>query len=185
LIRGSGSAISQQKVIQGPANEHKVNFSMVSFIDAPLKIREVLFVDTADFRFYNNGSILPRRMPYSDGFPMGDPEVVWRARSPSTASDVIPVTLMCNFRRVIAEFRDPDMQKAAETDVRPQIYWDYQIKFKRKALPLRDRLGGIHRLFSHNVQFPISHVHEDNRGSTDTITRVFPVLARIRKEPGE
>jgi hypothetical protein len=42
--------------VTGPAAEHKLNFSTAPVIDAPLKIREVLFVDTADFRFYNNGS---------------------------------------------------------------------------------------------------------------------------------
>jgi hypothetical protein len=148
------------KVLRGPAAEHKVNFSTDYFIDAPLRIREVLFVDTADFRFYNNGFILRRRIPYADGFPIGDPEVVFK-------------------------FRGPDMQKAAETDVRPQIFGDYRIKFKCEALPLKDRLGGIRLLFSHNVQFPISHVHEDNRLSMDTLTRIFPVLERLRKEPGE
>ena len=148
------------KVLRKPAAEHKVSFSSGSFIDAPLKIREVLFIDTPDFRFYNNGFILRRRIPYADGFPIGDPEVVFK-------------------------FRCPDMQKAAETDVRPQTYGDYRIKFKCEALPLKDRLGGIRRLFSHNVQFPLSHVHEDNRASMDTIMRIFPVLERLRKEPGE
>jgi len=148
------------KVLRGPAAEHKVIFSTDPFIDAPLKIREVLFVDTADFRFYKNGFILRRRIPYKDGFPVGEPEVVFK-------------------------FRDPEMQKAAETDVRPQIFGDYRIKFKCEALPLKDRLGGIRLLFSHNVQFPISHVHEDNRLSMETLTRVFPVLKRLKNEPSE
>src|SRR5262245_51944512 len=148
------------KVLRRPAAEHKVSLSTDPFANAPLKIREVLFVDTSDFRFYNNGFILRRRIPYADGFPIGDPEVVFK-------------------------FRDPDMHKAAETDVRPQLYGDYRIKFKCEALPLKDRLGGIRRLFSHNVQFPLSHVHEDNRGSMDTLMRVFPVLQRLKKEPGE
>ena len=148
------------KVLRKPAAEHKVNFSTGTFANAPLKIREVLFVDTADYRLYNNGFILRRRIPYADGFPTGDPEVVFK-------------------------FRNPDMQKAAETDVRPQIYGDYRIKFKCEALPLKDHLGGIRRLFSHNVQFPISHVHEQDRGSMDTLIRVFPVLERLKKEPGE
>ena len=148
------------KLLRRPAAEHKVNLSTDPFLNAPLKIREVLFVDTADFRFYNNGFILRRRIPYADGFPIGDPEVVFK-------------------------FRDPDLQKAAETDVRPQIYGDYRVKFKCEALPLKDRLGGIRLLFSHNVQFPISHVHEDNRLSMETLTRVFPVLERLKKGPGE
>ena len=148
------------KVLRGPAVKHGVTFSTSPFINAPLKIREVLFIDTPDFRLYNNGFILRRRIPYADGFPIGDPEIVFK-------------------------FRDPDMQKAAETDVRPQIFGDYRIKFKCEALPLKDQLGGIRRLFSHNVQFPISHVHEDNRLSMDTLTRVFPVLDRLKKEPSE
>ena len=84
----------------------------------PLQIREVLFLDTEDFRLYNNAFILRRRIPYEDGFPVGDPEIVFK-------------------------FRHPDMQKAAETDVRPQIFGDYRIKFKAEALPLKDGLGGI------------------------------------------
>ena len=38
-------------------------------------------------------------------------------------------------------------------DVRPQIFGDYRIKFKAEALPLKDQLGGIRLLFSHNVEF--------------------------------
>ena len=148
------------KLLHWPATKHKVNFSTDPFIGAPLKIREVLFVDTSDFRFYNNGFILRRRIPYADGFPTGDPEIVFK-------------------------FRDPDIQKAAETDVRPQIFGDYRIKFKCEALPLKERLGGVRLLFSHNVQFPISHVHEDNRLSMDTLARVFPVLERLKKGPSE
>jgi len=148
------------KVLRKPAAKHRVIFSTGSFSNAPLKIREVLFVDTPDFRLYNNGFILRRRIPYADGFPIGDPEIVFK-------------------------FRDPDMQRASETDVRPQIYGDYRIKFKCEALPLKDQLGGIRRLFSHNVQFPLSHVHEANRGSMDTLLRIFPVLERLRREPGE
>jgi hypothetical protein len=148
------------KVLREPAREHKVSFSTGGFINAALKIREVLFVDTADFRFYNNGFILRRRIPYANGFPIGDPEIVFK-------------------------FRDPDMQKTAETDVRPQIFGDYRIKFKCEALPLKDRLGGVRLLFSHNVQFPVSHVHEDNRLSMETLTRVFPVLERLKKQPSE
>jgi hypothetical protein len=69
---------------------------------------------------------------------------------------------------------------------RPERGWGFsRIKFKCEALPLKDRLGGLRLLFSHNVQFPLSHVHEDNRLTMDTLARVFPVLERLRKEPGE
>jgi hypothetical protein len=148
------------KVLRRPAKEHDVNFSMGRFVDAPLQIREVLFMDAKDYRLYNNAFILRRRIPYKDGFPIGDPEIVFK-------------------------FRHPDMQIAAETDVRPQISGDYKIKFKCEALPLKDQLGGICLLFSHNVEFPLSHVQEDNRLSIETLTRIFPVLRKLQKEPGE
>jgi hypothetical protein len=148
------------KVMRRPAAETGVEFSSEDFVDAPLQIREVLFVDTADFRFYNNAFILRRRIPYEDGFPVGDPEIVFK-------------------------FRHPDIQTAAEMDVRPQIFGDYRIKFKAEALPLKDQLGGMRILFSHNVQFPSTHAHEDNRTSMDTLVRVFPALGRLKKSPGE
>jgi len=148
------------KVMKKPAAQNGVKFSADEFIDAPLQIREVLFMDTADFRLYNNAYILRRRIPYEDGFPTGDPEIVFK-------------------------FRHPDMQVAAETDVRPQIFGDYRIKFKCEALPLKNELGGIRMLFSHNVEFPLSHVHEGDPTSFDTIIRVFPVLARLKQHDGE
>src|SRR6476660_1107308 len=122
-------------VLREPAAEHDISVSTKGFVDAPLKIREVLFVDTSDFRLYNNSFILRRRIPYQDGFPAGDPEIVFK-------------------------FRNPDLQKAAETDVRPQILGDHRVKFKCQALPLQTQLGGIRLLYSHNVQFPRSDVGE-------------------------
>ena len=98
------------KVIKKPAARHDVTFSTEEFEDAPLQIREVLFMDTDDFRLYNNAFILRRRIPYEDGFPTGDPEIVFK-------------------------FRHPDMQVAAETDVRPQIFGDYRIKFSARPCP--------------------------------------------------
>jgi hypothetical protein len=148
------------KIMRRPAAEAKVDFSSEDFVDAPLQIREVLFVDTADFRLYNNAFILRRRIPYEDGFPIADPEIVFK-------------------------FRHPDIQTTAQMDVRPQIFGDYRIKFKAEVLPLKDRLGGIRTLFSHNVQFPSTHAHENDRMSMDTIVRVFPALGRLKKSPGE
>jgi hypothetical protein len=148
------------KVMRRPAAAHDVEFSTQDFVDAPLQIREVLFMDTVDFRLYNNAFILRRRIPYEDGFPAGDPEIVFK-------------------------FRHPDMQKAAETDVRPQIFGDYRIKFKAEALPLKDGLGGTRLLFSHNVEFPMSHVHENNPTSLETLIRVFPVLKSLKMRPDE
>src|SRR5262249_51644306 len=84
------------KVMKKPAAEHGGDTPTGGYEDAPLAIREVLFRDTPAFRLYNNAFILRRRIPYKDGFPIGDPEIVFK-------------------------FRHPDMQTAAETDVRPQI----------------------------------------------------------------
>jgi len=73
-------------------------------------VREILFLDTPDFRLYNNAFILRRRISYVDGFPVGGPEIVFK-------------------------FRHPDEQKAAAMDVRPNIAGKYRIKFKAEALP--------------------------------------------------
>ncbi len=148
------------QVLKEPAREYGVALATKDFKDRPLKIREVLFMDTADFRLYNNAFILRRRIPYVDGFPAGDPEIVFK-------------------------FRHPDIQKAAETDVRPQILGDHLVKFKCQALPLKDRLGGIRMLFSHNVQFPVSRAGRGDKLSMEAMTRIFPVLECIKKSPVE
>ena len=46
------------------------------------EVREVLFLDTGDFHLYNNAFILRRRISYEDGFPIGDPEIVFKFRHP-------------------------------------------------------------------------------------------------------
>src|SRR5262245_13873707 len=159
-FRSRKSLFDFAKVLQEPAERHDVTFSTGKFRNAPIQIREVLFVDTSDFRFYNSGFILRRRIQYEDGFPISDPEIVFK-------------------------FRHPDMQKAAETDVRPQILGDHRVKFKCQALPLKGQLGGIRMLYSHNVQFPRSNVGENDVLSMGTLTKIFPVLARIKKKPDE
>jgi hypothetical protein len=148
------------KVIRRPAEEADVAFSIDGSADMPLQIREVLFLDTADFRLYNNAFILRRRIPYSDGFPVGDPEIVFK-------------------------FRHPDIQKAAETDVRPNIRGDYQIKFKAEVLPLKDRLGGMRILFSHNVEFGLSALEEGDHTSLETIVNMLPALSFLEHSAGE
>ena len=120
----------------------------------------MLFLDTADFRLYNNAFILRRRIPYSEGFPVGDPEIVFK-------------------------FRHPDIQKTAETDVRPNIRGDFRIKFKAEALPLKDRLGGMRLLFSHNVEFGLSALEEGDHTSLETIVHMLPALSSLKRTPGE
>jgi len=144
-----------------PAAETGVKFDTGEFVNAPLQIREVLFLDTPDFRFYNNAFILRRRIPYQDGFPVGDPEIVFK-------------------------FRHPDIQKCAATDVRPDVPGDYRIKFKAEVLPLKDELGGLRMLYSHNVELSLSSVgHEEDRTSLDALMRIFPPLAALKKSKGE
>jgi len=119
------------------------------------QIREVVFGDTADFQLYNNSFILRKRIVYKDGFPEGEPEIVFK-------------------------FRHPDMQKAAELDMRPKIAGNYRIKFKAEALPLKDQVGGYRLLFSHNVQFPLSQAPEGYHTSLGTLGRVFPGLEQLK-----
>jgi hypothetical protein len=154
------SLLDFAKVMRRPAKESGVEFDSAGFADEPLQIREVLFLDTPDFRLYNNAFILRRRVPYENGFPTGDPEIVFK-------------------------YRHPDLQKAAETDVRPRMTGDYRIKFKAEALPLKDGLGGIRMLYSHNVEFGLSSVREGDRTSMDAIVRVLPALESIKGSPGE
>jgi hypothetical protein len=122
------------------------------------EIREVVFLDTADFRLYRNAFILRRRITYEDGFPVGDPEIVFK-------------------------FRHPDMQKAAELDVRPHIPGVHRIKFKAETLPLKDKIGGMRVLFSHNVEFGLSQLKESDRTAMSALVRLFPCLAPL-KGPG-
>jgi len=150
------------KVLKAPAKEHGVKYGVADFETQPVKIREVLFIDTEDFRLYNNAFILRRRIPYKDGFPIGDPEIVFK-------------------------FRHPDLQIAAETDVRPHILGDHRVKFKAQAMTLKDKLGGIRLLFSHNVQFSRSAIGlgKENVSDMDQLIDLLPVLGRVRKEPNE
>ena len=148
------------KVIRRPAEDAGVDFSIDGFSDSPLQIREVLFLDTADFRLYNNAFILRRRIAYSDGFPVGDPEIVFK-------------------------FRHPDIQKTAETDVRPKIRGDFRIKFKAEALPLKDRLGGMRILFSHNVEFGLSALEGGDHMSLEGIVDMLPALSSLERVGGE
>jgi hypothetical protein len=147
-------------VLRAPAAKHGVAISTDGYDQEPLKIREVLFMDTPDFRFYNNAFILRRRIMYEDGFPVGEPEIVFKHRG-------------------------ADIQKAAETDVRPQIPGDHRVKFKAQALPLKERLGGIRMLYSHNVQFPRSSAGPEQVLTMEALTKIFPVLNSLKKEPDE
>jgi hypothetical protein len=143
-------------LVRRAADRLDIGFSTAEVKGLRPRIREVVFLDTHDFSLYNNSFILRRRITYEDGFPVGDPEIVFK-------------------------FRHPDLQTAAERDVRPQIAGDYRIKFKAEALPLRDRLGGFRLLYSHNVEFAISAAREAQRTSMARLAGVFPVLSAVEK----
>jgi hypothetical protein len=70
-------------------------------------------------------------------------------------------------------------------DVRPRFIEDYRVKFKAEALPLKNEIGGFRILYSHNAEFPLSRVHEADRSSLTTITKVFPVLECLKASEGD
>jgi hypothetical protein len=148
------------KIVQRTAK--KVGIGFIEDREAGLRpeVREIIFGDTPDFRLYNNAFILRRRISYVDGFPVGDPEIVFK-------------------------FRHPDEQKATALDMRPKIAGKYQIKFKAEVLPLKDQVGGYRILYSHNCQFGASQMHESDRTSMATLVRVFPALATLKESDTE
>src|SRR5271166_2668743 len=148
------------KLVQKTAKRVGVGF--IGDPEAGLRpqIREITFADTSDFRLYNNAFILRRRISYVDGFPVGDPEMVFK-------------------------FRHPDEQTATAVDVRPKIAGAYRIKFKAEALPLKDEVGGYRILYSHNCQFGLSQMHDADKNSMGTLARVFPALAAVKKSDDE
>jgi len=148
------------KIVEKTAKQLGVGFIPDAEAGLRPQVREVVFGDTFDFRLYNNAFILRRRISYVDGFPVGDPEVVFK-------------------------FRHPDEQTAAAVDVRPKIAGAYRIKFKAEVLPLKDQIGGFRILYSHNCQFGASQVHEADRSSMATLVKVFPALAKLEKAADE
>jgi hypothetical protein len=148
------------KLVKKTAKREDVGF--ITDAEAGLRpdIREILFLDTPDFRLYNNAFILRRRILYVDGFPVGDPEIVFK-------------------------YRHPDEQAAAAVDVRPNIAGKYRIKFKAEALPLKNEIGSYRILYSHNCVFGLSQVHEADRTSMFALTHIFPALGILKREPEE
>ncbi len=89
-------------------------------------VREVLFYDTDDFALYANHFIVRLRTFYKNGWSQGLPEMT-------------------------VKFRHPDFAAAAGVDVRPATPGGMaKIKFKEELLPLKESLGGMRSIFSHN-----------------------------------
>jgi hypothetical protein len=141
------------KLVQQTAKQTGVGFIPDAEAGLRPQIREITFGDTSAF-------ILRRRIAYVDGFPVGDPEIVFK-------------------------YRHPDEKAATEIDVRPKIAGAYRIKFKAEILPLKDQVGGYRILYSHNCQFGMSQMHEADRTSVATLVRVFPALGKLQKESDE
>lgn len=147
-------------LVRREAQRFEIGLSSAAVAGRKPDLREIVFLDTPDFRLYNNAFILRRRIRYEDGFPAGDPEIVFK-------------------------FRHPDIQKAAELDVRPNIAGDYQIKFKAEALPLKDRIGGLRTLFSHNAQFGLSRARVADNSAMTLLAGIFPALETLKNSPDE
>jgi len=149
-------------LVHRAADKTGVGFHPTAKLQQRPEVREVLFLDTAGYELYNNSFIVRRRIPYEDGFPVADPEIVFK-------------------------YRNEDMEKAQAIDVRPTIAGKFKIKFKLEIMPLRERIGGLRRLLSHNVEFGLSQAPQAARlamASVDHITmreliEIFPALATI------
>ena len=148
------------KIVRTTAKKLGVGFIPDPHTDLRPEIREIIFMDTPDFRLYNNAFILRRRICYMDGFPVGDPEIVFK-------------------------YRHPDEQLATQMDVRPNIAGKYRIKFKAEALPLKDEVGGYRILYSHNCQFGLSQVHDANKNSMATLAKILPALGSVKQSDEE
>jgi len=148
------------KLVSHAAEKADIDLSTGHLEGQRPQIREVVFLDTADFRLYNHAFILRRRITYEDGFPVGDPEIVFK-------------------------FRHPDLQKAADLDVRPHIPGVYKIKFKAEALPLKDKMGGMRLLYSHNAEFGLSQIKQADRTAMATYVHLFPCLAPLKKHDND
>jgi hypothetical protein len=142
-------------IVRRVAKDVDVGFSTERFKDSRPRIREVVFLDTDDFALYNHAFILRRRVAYQDGFPIGGPEIVFK-------------------------FRHPDLQTAAELDVRPNTSGNYRIKFKAEALPQKDKIGGVRMLYSHNVELGLDEPREVDGSSMARLAGLFPALERLK-----
>jgi hypothetical protein len=148
------------KLVQRTAKRLGVQYPATPGVNRIPQIREIVFGDTPDYSLYSHAFILRRRIRYINGFPVGDPEIVFK-------------------------FRHPDEGTAAATDVRPNIAGKYRVKFKMEALPLKNEVGGYRLLYSHNCVFGASQMHDADKLSMATLSRVFPPLAALQTRGGD
>ena len=114
------------------------------------QVREVLFYDTLAHDLYRNAFILRKRTSYNDGWP--DPE-----------------------HELTFKFRHQDHETAAKADIMSRHRSTANIKFKAELLPLKDGVGGMRTLYSHNCVLASPGLVLDE--GIHHIASVFPVLA--------
>ncbi len=143
------------KIVHAVAKEHGVK--VTTNPDAFHRmVREVLFYDTPGFDLYRNAFILRKRTFYRDGWPEVDHELA-------------------------VKFRHRDMDVAAAVDIHPRLEGRSEIKFKDEVLPLKDKIGGIRSLFSHNCVLTTPGIVLDQ--GLEDIAKVFPAMEKIDVSP--
>ena len=131
-----------------PARETGVIFEPVTFQERPSpSARCCSSIPTTSSSTTTPSSLPP--YPYQDGFPVGIPEIVF-----------VP---------------PHDPQKTAELEC-GRTRGDYRIKFKAEALPLKDGLGDMRMLYSHNVEFHLNSAVFNDQMSMERIVQALPAL---------
>ena len=143
------------KLLRHTAADLDIELFSDQVASAPHQIREVVFYDTPKFDLYNHAFILRKRTMYKDGLAVGHPELALK-------------------------YRHVDIETAAAIDVRPGQKGEYRIKFKEELLPLRDRVGGIRSLFSHNCEFGLPEALAGL--SIKNVVKTFPALTQAQME---
>jgi hypothetical protein len=87
--------------------------------------RDVLFYDTQGFELYRNAFILRQRTRHDRTQPENEHELT-------------------------VKYRHPNLKKVEGLDLHPTFSGDGRIKFKEEVLPLREEIGGLRSLYSHN-----------------------------------
>ncbi len=119
-------------------------------------VREVLFFDTSDFALYRNHFIVRLRTHYKDGWPQGIPELTMK-------------------------FRHPDFSTAAAVDVHPATPGGAaRIKFKEELLPLKESLGGMRSIYSHNCVLAMPR--ENLNMAVHDLASAFPALKQVEAD---
>ncbi|VTZ52614.1 conserved hypothetical protein [Methylocella tundrae] len=121
-------------------------------------VREVLFYDTENSDLYRNAFILRKRTFYTDGWPDPDHELTFK-------------------------FRHPDLKVASGVDVTPYMEANAAIKFKEEILPLKDQIGGMRSLYSHNCVLMTPALELDQ--GLKHIAGVFPCIGKLAGSPGD